>query len=352
MPKAMRIAVIVQQGVFRASLCAALEHYPDVDVFGVPTIPERSFPVEPDIAIIDLDFQPDNHRELLRRLLAVAPNAKTCIISFRAVPATVRQCLSLGASGFLLKECTIEELYRAARMVTAGEIAVDPRLAGSLLKGGEPERIDRDFAIMLHNWALHPGTYRPDPAVMVDFDLWTFNSKVYPATAPIVVRRGDRIRIRVGNLSMWNHPIHIHGHKLWITGSDGDRWPRSAWRSEVTEIVGVGQMRDFEFVADNPGDWAMHCYMAHHTMNAMGHTIPNPNGVDQSGVERKIRSMLPGYVAMGRSGMSEHAEHLAMGLPGPENTLPMMTGNGPDGAIEMGGMFTVLKVRSGRGAHN
>jgi hypothetical protein len=182
---------------------------------------------------------------------------------------------------------------------------------------------------------------------MVDFELWTFNSKVYPATAPLVVRRGDRVRIRIGNLSMWNHPIHLHGHRFWVTGSDGDRWPRSAWRSEVTEIVGVGQVRDFEFVADNPGDWAFHCHMAHHTMNAMGHSVPNPTGVDQRGVERKIRRMLPGYMATGEAGMAEHSEHLAMGLQGPENTLPMTSGTGPFGPIEMGGMFTTLKVRDG-----
>jgi FtsP/CotA-like multicopper oxidase with cupredoxin domain len=216
-------------------------------------------------------------------------------------------------------------------------------------KGGDDEPVDRDFAIMLHNWALHPGTYRPDPAVMQDFDLWTFNSKVYPATAPIVVRLNERVRIRVGNLSMWNHPIHFHGHKFWVTGGDGGRWPKSAWRSEVTELVSVGQMRDFEFVADNPGDWAFHCHMAHHTMNAMGHAVPNPVGVNQSGVEQQIRSMLPGYAAMGKDGMSQHAQHIAMGMPGPENTLPMMTGRGPFGAIEMGGMFTVLKVRAGLG---
>jgi hypothetical protein len=214
-------------------------------------------------------------------------------------------------------------------------------------KDGDAEPVDRDFAIMLHNWALHPGTYRPDPAVMLNFDLWSFNSKVYPATAPLVVRLNERVRFRIGNLSMWNHPIHIHGHKFWVTGSDGDRWQKSAWRSEVTEIVGVGQMRDFEFVADNPGDWAFHCHMAHHTMNTMGHSVPNPTGVDQSGVETTIRSMLPGYVAMGKNGMSEHSEHIAMGLPGPENTLPMMTGAGPFGSVEMGGMFTVLKVRAG-----
>ena len=213
-------------------------------------------------------------------------------------------------------------------------------------KDGDPDPVDRDFAIMLHNWALHPGTYRPDPAVMLDFNLWTFNSKVFPATAPLVVRLNERVRFRIGNLSMYNHPIHIHGHKFWVTGSDGDRWAKSAWRSEVTEIIGVGQMRDFEFVADNPGDWAFHCHMSHHTMNAMGHTVPNVIGVDQRGVGERIRSMLPGYMAMGETGMSEHA---AMGMQGPENTLPMMTGTGPFGPIEMGGMFTVMKVREGLG---
>jgi DNA-binding NarL/FixJ family response regulator len=137
----MRIAVIVQQGVFRSSLCAALEQYPDMEAFGLQAIPDHAFPAEPDVAILDLDFQPDNHRELMRRLMTVAPNAKTCIVAFRAVPATVRQCLSLGATGFLLKECTVEELYRATKSVAAGEIAVDPRLAGSLLKGLEPDRL-------------------------------------------------------------------------------------------------------------------------------------------------------------------------------------------------------------------
>ena len=205
--------------------------------------------------------------------------------------------------------------------------------------------VDRDYAFILHNWALHPGTYRPDPSIMQDFELWTFNSKVFPAIDPIVARTGERVRIRIGNLSMWNHPIHLHGVVFQVTGGDGGRWPRAAWRSEVTEIVGVGQARDIEFDAVR-GDWAFHCHMAHHTMNAMGHDVPNPTGVDQSGVEDEIRQLLPGYMAMGRDGMAEHQLHVDMGHhPGPENTLAMMTGRGPYGNLEMGGMFTVVKVR-------
>ena len=212
-------------------------------------------------------------------------------------------------------------------------------------RDGEEVPIDRDYCLLLHNWALHPGTYRPDPAIMQDFDLWTFNSKVFPAIDPVVAQTGERVRVRMGNLSMWNHPIHMHGVQYRVTGSDGGRWPQSQWRSETTEIVGVGQTRDIEFVAV-PGDWAFHCHMSHHTMNAMGHEIPNPLGVDQSGIEADIKKMLPGYLAMGRYGMAEHQEHVDAGHhSGPENTLPMMTGRGPYGNIEMGGMFTTVKVR-------
>jgi len=212
-------------------------------------------------------------------------------------------------------------------------------------QGGEDVSIDRDYCFLLHNWALHPGTYRPDPSVMLDFDLWTFNSKVFPAIDSMVARTGERVRVRIGNLSMWNHPIHLHGVQYWVTGSDGGRWPQAQWRSEVTEIVAVGQVRDIEFIAV-PGDWAFHCHMSHHTMNAMGHGIPNPLGVDQSGIDQEIRQLLPGFMPMGENGMAEHAEHVQMGhMSGPENTLPMMLGKGPYGNLEMGGMFTMLKVR-------
>ena len=62
-------------------------------------------------------------------------------------------------------------------------------------------------------------------------------------------------------------------------------------------------------------------------------------------MESKIQQMLPGYMAMGESGMSIHQEHTDGGMLGPGNTLPMMAGNGPFGNMEMGGMFTLIKVR-------
>ena len=142
------------------------------------------------------------------------------------------------------------------------------------------------------------------------------------------VRLGDRVRIRIANVSMFNHPMHLHGHRFVVTGSDGGRWPQTVWRPETTEIIGVGQTRDIEFVADNPGDWPLHCHMSHHTMNAMGHGIPNPVGVPQAALADRLQALLPDYQPMGEKGMYEHAEHTSMGhMQGPVNTLP--DGDGP-----------------------
>jgi manganese oxidase len=205
---------------------------------------------------------------------------------------------------------------------------------------------DRDFAIMLHEQAVHPGTYRPDPSVMLDFNTFSLNGKVFPATEHLVAKLGERVRIRFGNLSMNQHPMHLHGFKFEITGTDGGLIPKSARWPVATVPVPVGSTRDIEFVADEPGDWVLHCHKSHHTMNAMGHDVPNLIGVNQEGLEARARGVTPGYMAMGEHGMAEHAEH-AGHMPLPENTIPMMMGEGPHGPIEMGGMFTVLKVREG-----
>jgi FtsP/CotA-like multicopper oxidase with cupredoxin domain len=201
-------------------------------------------------------------------------------------------------------------------------------------------RIDRDFAIMLHEWFIAPGTATPNPNVMTDFNIFTFNARCWPGTAPLVAKKGDRVRVRFGNLSMDSHPIHLHGYRFELTGTDGGPTPKTSRYLETTVNVPVGTTRDVEFVADEPGDWIFHCHKSHHTMNAMSHDVPNMIGVRQAGVEEKVKKLLPGYMAMGENGMGG-----MMDMGTPKNTLPMMAGQGPFGAIEMGGMFTILKVR-------
>ena len=205
------------------------------------------------------------------------------------------------------------------------------------------QKIDRDFAIFLSEWFIEPGSFTPDVNVMTDFNIFTFNSRAFPGTEPLVVRTGDRVRIRIANVAQEVHPIHLHGHTFNVVATDGGDIPKTAQWPETTVLVAPGQTRDIEFLAI-PGDWALHCHRRHHPMNAMGHDIPIMLNVDQTGVEDKIRELLPGYMAMGKDGMHEHVEH-AKHMKGPLNTLPMMAGAGPFGSIAMGGMFTILKVR-------
>ncbi len=206
-------------------------------------------------------------------------------------------------------------------------------------------RPDRDFVLLMSEWDIKPGTYRPDTSVSTGYNTLTLNAKVFPGTEPLVAKMGERIRIRVGNLSaMDHHPFHLHGYAFKVTETDGGEIPEEAQWPEVTVLVSVGQTRNIEFIADNPGDWALHCHMTHHTMNQMGHGLPNMVGVTASEVDKKVGGLLPGYMTMGTNGMGDmgkHAQHMDM----PENSIPMVGTEGLHDYIGMGGMFTVFKVR-------
>jgi len=204
--------------------------------------------------------------------------------------------------------------------------------------------VDRDFVFLLNAYDIDPGSCTPKIMTMLDFNLWSWNSRIFPGIDPLVVRKNNRVRIhiRIGNLTMTNHPIHLHGHEFLVTGTGGGPTPKSGRQHEVTTDVAAGQMRQIDFIADEKGDWAFHSHKSHHTMNAMGHDVPTMIGVDHSGLARQITNLIPDYMAMGERGMHDMT---GMEMPLPDNTAAMMTGTGPIGAVGMGGMFSVLKVR-------
>jgi len=208
-------------------------------------------------------------------------------------------------------------------------------------------RVDRDFALMTHEWRLDAGARRPDPNAMSDFNVLTFNSRTFPSTEPLLVGRGERVRIRLGNLSpMDHHSIHLHGLFFHETATDGGYIPASAQRPETTVLVPVGSTRVIEFVADEPGDWAMHCHMTHHVMMQMGHAR-SMLGADTRTLDRRMSRVSPEYMSMGQRGMGGMGE---MPMAVPPNSAPMRGGEGPFSYIDMGGMFTVLKVRDDVGS--
>jgi FtsP/CotA-like multicopper oxidase with cupredoxin domain len=129
-------------------------------------------------------------------------------------------------------------------------------------------KVDRDFGLVLQEWALLPNNPIPNTLAM-EFNWLTINGRSGPHSTPMLVRQGERVRIRMINMGMDHHPMHIHGNQFYVTGTEGGRAPESTWFPHNTVLVGVAQARDVEFDAVYVGDWMLHCHLPHHMMNQM-----------------------------------------------------------------------------------
>lgn len=158
-------------------------------------------------------------------------------------------------------------------MGVAGMFVVHPK--------DDPDPPDREFAILLQTWHFQPDNPNPD-LVMMEPTYATFNGKTSPYLDWMRVKQGEKVRIRIGNLSLMAHPIHLHGYTFQIVGTGGGPIPETARWDDVTVNVPPGSSRDIEFVAWNPGNWRFHCHILHHVMNQMADTpmgIHAPEGM-------------------------------------------------------------------------
>jgi len=150
--------------------------------------------------------------------------------------------------------------------------------------------VDRDFGILFQNFFIDANQTVADSWKM-DWNWHTMNGRSGPYATPLVVRHGERVRIRILNFSpMQHHPIHLHGHTFWVTGHEGSRAPHSAWVPRNTELIGIAQAAELEFVANNPGDWMFHCHMVHHMMNHMVEQV-GPRIREHSSIDRYLDNL-------------------------------------------------------------
>ena len=160
---------------------------------------------------------------------------------------------------------------------------------------------DKDFALHFQEYAVLPNNTVPNTMEMSAFNWLLINGKAGPMATPLIVRQGDRVRLRLINLGMDHHPIHVHGHTFYTTGTEGGRIPEAGWWPGNTVLVGVAQARDVEFVANNPGDWMLHCHLPHHMMNQMHSDVngtATTNGpLTQPMTVRAMQNMMQGMQA-------------------------------------------------------
>jgi hypothetical protein len=187
-------------------------------------------------------------------------------------------------------------------------------------------RVASDFVVIMQEYAILPNITVPN-SMNMEFNWLTFNGKSGPACTPLIVRHGDRVRIRLINLGMDHHPIHLHGHQFVITGTEAGRQPVSTWGPENTALVAVAQARDIEFDATNPGDWMLHCHLPHHMMNHMSSNVgPISRGMDLPAGAGMNEGM--GIVRGGSPTSDENGPSLGRGM-GVGSTAEQMTSNSP-----------------------
>jgi FtsP/CotA-like multicopper oxidase with cupredoxin domain len=252
--------------------------------------------------------------------------------------------------------------------------------------------VQKDFGIVLQEWAVLPNNTIPNTLSM-EFNWLTFNGKAGPAATPMLVRLGERVRIRMVNIGMDHHPIHLHGHQFYLTGTEGGRIPEALWYPENTVLVGVAQARVIEFEAKYPGDWMFHCHLPHHMMNQMvsmvgpiahaGHGTQTGGGMEEgmgmvrqgsalsddlgpkfgrgmgmAETERRISNLAGPRPTVAAQGHGEHGAPTAVGakkrVPGfPQDMFMVMDdevakpetyGLAPGWSGAMQGMMTVVRV--------
>ncbi len=198
-------------------------------------------------------------------------------------------------------------------------------------------RVDRDFCLISQEWAVLPGATIPNTMSM-EWNVLTFNGRAGPYVTPLVCRLGERVRIRTLNFSvMDHHPFHLHGLTFWVTGTEGGRMPETAWYPGNTVLIGVAQVREVEFIANNVGDWPFHCHMFHHTMNFMS-TMVGPMG------GHTIQGMRAGLSPTGGMGVATGGPALSSEAFGPSLGRSMGEQTGSERAV---GTMTVMPRQAG-----
>ena len=103
---------------------------------------------------------------------------------------------------------------------------------------------------------------------MMGSDIWTINGKRYPDTEPLSLKKGDRVRVRLNNMSMEAHPMHLHGQSFKVLAVNGRQLPEPIVRDSVDVEAHMGSVVA-EFTAHNPGDWFFHCHKPMHMEGGM-----------------------------------------------------------------------------------
>ena len=125
-------------------------------------------------------------------------------------------------------------------------------LGAFLIDGPQDPDVDVDETIVINDGPLG----------------FTLNGKGFPATTPIVLERGETLRLRFMNEGLLMHPMHLHGLTQTVIAKDG--YPLKSPYKVDTLPVAPGERYDVLVKATEPGTWALHCHILNHAESPEG----------------------------------------------------------------------------------
>lgn len=139
---------------------------------------------------------------------------------------------------------------------------VDKGLYGSFVVESKEDNVDRDYTLVLDEW-MSSGSSDMDMSSSEDhdmammYDVFTINGKTGSAVEKLIVKKDEKVRIRLVNAGFMSHNIHLHGHEFRVTATDGQPINNPTLVKEQLVAIAPGERYDIEFVADKPGQWIL-----------------------------------------------------------------------------------------------
>jgi DNA-binding NarL/FixJ family response regulator len=135
--EALRVLIVDDHALFRRGLQMVLASEPDIDVVGEASdgaeAVEKAKALRPDVVLMDVRMPRRSGIEAAGAIRDELPEAKILMLTMSDEEADLYEAIKAGASGYLLKEISIEEVPDAIRSVWAGQSRISPSMASKLL---------------------------------------------------------------------------------------------------------------------------------------------------------------------------------------------------------------------------
>lgn len=216
---------------------------------------------------VALDGQPLPSPEAVEQITLAPAQRADLIVDATAAAGTEALLVSLeGEGNYALASFPIEGEARGERLPAPSPLPANPVASLGPLDQARKTTLRMEGGAMGGlQGAMMGGRHLGMRELVQAGKVWAFNGSVeMPAEPLITAAQGETVRIAMINDTAWPHAMHLHGHHFRPLGAKGELGPL-----RDTVLLDREETAEIAFLADNPGDWLLHCHMLEHAASGM-----------------------------------------------------------------------------------